>query len=274
MTKLVAGSLLVVLAAVAVVIWAHWRWNRAIDADVARLTASARGAGESVTAERMRSLPAPVQRYLVFSGVVGQPIPRIVRLGQRGRIRASAAAAWMEFAADEVYSTSPPGFVWKAFLPKRGMPAVLGRDEYLDGRGSILMKALGLYSVADEGGSEAMNDASLMRYLNEMAWFPAAYAGSNVAWRAVDDNSAEVTLTDRGRSASATMFFDEAGRPLNFRARRHNTATGRDEIWETPFTEYRSFGGVTVPTAGSGVWKLEGGDFTYIELEILDVAYE
>jgi len=273
MLKLATGLLIVAVIAAAFATWALWRWSRAIDAEIARLSASAQG-GEIVTGAMVRSLPEPVRRYLAFSGVVGRPIPRLVRLSQRGRIRSSAEASWMELVADEIYSTSPPAFVWKAFFPSRRLPVVLGRDEYLDGRGSILMKALGLLRIADEGGSEAMNDASLMRYLNEMAWFPAAYAGRNVAWRAIDENSAEVTLTDRGRSATATMFFDAEGRPVNFRARRYNTTTQRDELWETPFTQFGSFAGVTVPTAGRATWKLDGGDFTYIELEILAVAYE
>jgi hypothetical protein len=273
--KLIAGALLVVLvAAVAATLWAHWRWSRAVDADIARLLAGAGESGDIVTPGRVAALPPPVQRYLANSGVVGKAIPRIVRLSQRGRIRSAPEAAWMQLAGDEVYSTRPPAFVWKAFFPGRRFPIVLGRDEYLDGQGSILMKALGFYSVADEAGNVAMNDASLMRYLNEMVWFPAAFAGSNVAWRGIDENSAEVTLTDRGRSATATMFFDADGRPENFRALRYNTATRRDEMWETPFTRHGSFGSVNVPTAGSAVWKLAAGDFIYIELEILGIEYE
>ncbi len=274
MFKLIAGALLLVLVAVAVTLWAHWRWSRAIDADISRLLAGAGGSGDIVTPGTVAALPAPVQRFLAYSGVMGTPIPRTVRLSQRGRIRSAPEAVWMQLAADEVYSTHPPAFVWKASVPGRLFPAVLGRDEYLEGQGSILMKALGFYCIADEAGSVAMNDASLMRYLNEMVWFPAAFAGSNVAWRGIDENSAEVTLTDHGRSATATMFFDAEGRPVNFRARRYNTATRRDEMWETPFTRQGSFGGVNVPAAGRAVWKLAGGDFTYIELEILGVEYD
>lgn len=275
MLKLLAAALFVTLAAVAAVaILAHWRWSRAIDADIARLLAAAAEDGDVVTVERGGTLPAPVQRYVAYSGVIGRPIPRTVRLSQRGRIRSAPEAAWMQLAADEVYSTHPPAFVWKASFPGRNLPVVFGRDKYLDGEGSILMKALGLYRVADEGGGSAMNDASLMRYLNEMVWFPAAFAGRNVTWREIDANAAEVTLVDRGRRATATMFFDAEGRPVNFRALRYNTATRRNEIWETPFTRYGNFGGVNVPAAGSAVWKLAGGGFTYIELEILGIEYD
>lgn len=275
MFKLVAAALLlVIIAAVAVAILAQWRWSRAIDADIARLLAFAGTGGEVVTAEAVGGLPPPVQRYLAYSGVIGKPIPRVVRLAQRGRIRSGPEAAWMQLVAEEVYSTRPPAFVWKAFFPGRSLPVVLGRDEYLDGEGSIVMKAAGLYRVADEGGGDAMNDASLMRYLNEMVWFPAAFSGSNVAWRGIDENSAEVTLSDRGLTATATMFFDALGRPVNFKAQRYNTATRRNEMWETPFARYGSFGDVNLPTAGSAMWKLTGGDFTYIELEILGIQYD
>ncbi len=47
----------------------------------------------------------------------------------------------------------------------------MGRDEYLGGRGSIVMKMLALLPVADEHGEE-LGAAGLMRYLNEMMGSP------------------------------------------------------------------------------------------------------
>jgi hypothetical protein len=179
----------------------------------------------------------------------------------------------MNIEAEEHYSTDPPAFVWKAAFPTRNLPVVLGRDAYLDGNGSILMKVLSLFAVADERGAE-LNDAALMRYLNEMMWFPAAFLGRNVTWTAIDETSAGVTLHDRGRSATATMFFDADGRPVNFRAKRFNTTTRQLETWETPISAYGAFEGLNLPSKGQAVWKLAGGEFAYVELEILTVSYD
>jgi hypothetical protein len=258
--------------AVAVIAVAHLWFGRSVEADVRRLAAAAQPV-PVVDPAKIAGLPPTVQRYLAWSGVVGKPIPSTVRLTQRGRIRSSAEAGWMAFEAVEVYSTRPPGFVWRAFFRRRSMPVVFGRDEYLDGQGSIVMKMLGLYPVADARGDE-LGPAGLTRYLNEAMWFPAAYLGDNVTWEAIDDRSARVTISDRGMTASGIFFFDAAGRPVNFRAPRYNTATGKVETWETPLTAYGQLAGANVPTGGTGVWKLADGDLAYIELEVTDIAYD
>jgi hypothetical protein len=204
--------------------------------------------------------------------VVGTAIPGIVRVRQHGRIRSSPAAAWMNWEATEVYSTQPPAFVWRAYLPRKRLPVVIGRDEYLQGEGSILMKAAAIYPVADERG-EALGAAGLMRYLNEMIWFPAAFLGSNVTIGPADEDSFTATIADRGTTVTATLFVDGEGRLVNFRARRFNTATGRLEVWETPMTHHGERAGSQVPVAGSAVWKLADGDFAYIELSVDAVSY-
>jgi hypothetical protein len=274
MVKIVIGVLIFIAAgAVLLVFWSYRRWNDAIGADIRRLTASAARDVVVVTEAMLAPLPAPVQRYLRYSGVVGKPIPATVRLTQRGRIRSAPTASWMNLEATEYYSTQPPAFVWKASLPTRSLPFVLGRDEYLDGKGSILMKMLAVYRVADESGGP-LGEAALMRYLNEMTWFPAAFLGSNVTWRGIDDASAEVTLSDRGMTATAALFLDVEGRLTNFRAERFNTGTQSRETWETPITGYGEFAGRRLPSRGAAVWRLRDGDFTYIELEISDVSYD
>ncbi|HHY50690.1 MAG TPA: hypothetical protein GYA10_13190 [Alphaproteobacteria bacterium] len=263
---IVAAALLAGLAA-------NRLWNGEIDREIAQLEAAASPATAVVTREMLEAVPAPVRRYLAHSGVVpGTPIPRLVRLTQQGRIRSAPEAPWMPFEAVQTYSTAPPAFVWKMWMPARAAPLVLGRDAYLGGVGSTVIKALSAFPLADQRG-EAMNEASLMRYLNEMMWFPAAFLGDNVRWRALDDRSAEVTLTDRGMSATATLLFAPDGRLERFRATRYNTGTGSLETWETPLGADALLGGLTLPSRGAATWKLGAGDFTYIELDVTEIVF-
>lgn len=256
------------------VIAAAYLWfDREMRDEIARLESGARDPVRVVTAEMIAGLPEPAQRYFKHAGVIGQPMPRIVRLTQRGRIRSSAEASWMAFEAEETYSTNPPGFVWRAWLPSRSTPVALGRDLYLEGAGSILIKMAALFPLADEQGN-FLKAAGLMRYLNEMAWFPAALLGENVAIMPIDDSSFGVAVSDRGMTAEAVMIVDAEGRLRNFRARRYNTGTRSMEVWETPLTDEGPLAGLTLPTRGSAVWKLAGGDLTYIELEVISLAYE
>lgn len=251
----------------------YWMFASSIASDLEVLTRAAKDPGVTVTETMLAELPPPAQRYFRLAGVLGQPIPRIVHITQKGRIRGSATDNWMNFEADETYSTNSPAFVWRAYFPTMAAPVALGRDEYLEGKGSIVMKLLAVLPLADEHGAE-LAAAGLMRYLNETMWFPAALLGANVRITAVDDVSFRATLSDRGLSAEAVYIVDGQGRLVNFRARRFDTGTNAMGTWETPVAGYRSINGLNLPSAGSAVWKRDGGDFDYIELEVSGISYE
>jgi hypothetical protein len=272
--RIAAGLVtILVITGVVVIALAYWQFTRAIAVDLVRLSSDARSAGALITDAMLAPLPPAAQRYFRYAGVVERPVPRLVRLTQKGRIRNSETASWMDFEADETYSTSPPAFIWRAWLPARVMPVALGRDEYLEGKGSILIKLLSLVPVADEHG-EQLAAAGLMRYLNESMWFPSALLGPNAAISPVDDSTFRVTLTDRGMTAEALFVVDGEGRLVTFRAQRFNTASNSVESWETPVAGYRSMNGLNLPTTGSAVWKRPAGDLTYIELEVTSLSYE
>lgn len=274
MKPILLSILALLLVAAAFIAFSGWRWSRAIDAESRDLAAAAKPGGTIVTDAAVEALPAPIRRFLRKAGVVGEPIPTVVRLKQKGRMRGSPAAAWMPFEADQVYSIDPPRFVWRANFPSRSLPLVFGRDFYRDGDSGITMKALGVWPVADLRGGE-LGEAGLMRFLNEMMWFPAAYLGANVSWKALDDRSAEVSISDHGLTATAVVLFDENDDLVNFRALRYNTDTLSLEAWETPISRHGPLAGLSaLPLQGQAVWKLPDGDFAYIELDIAELSYE
>ena len=96
---------------------------------------------------------------------------------------------------------------------------------YVDGQGSMLVKALSLFSVVDAQGVE-IDQGAMMRYLSEMVWFPSAFLLGNVSFEAVDEGSARVTLTDQGRTASGTLTVDPDGRLTGFVAERYRMVGG------------------------------------------------
>jgi hypothetical protein len=268
------GIGVVALVAIVVVAASYVWFTGEISREVDRLRATALPPSPAlVTEAAVAALPEPAQRYLHHAGVVGQPIPRLVTLRQKGRLRASTADNWMPFEADETYSLNPPAFVWRASFQVPMAPVVLGRDEYHECSGSIRMKMLALLPIADEHGPE-MGPAGLMRFLNEMMWFPAGLLGSNVVISPDGDNSFTATLTDHGLTAVATFFVDADGQLVNFRARRFSSATRALETWETPVGRYGELAGLRLPATGSAVWKLPSGDLDYIELEVTGVAFE
>ncbi len=143
-----------------------------------------------------------------------------------------------------------------------------------EGKGKMSIKLLGLISIADASGLE-MNQASLVRYLNEIIWFPTAFLNDYIQWEPINSNSAKATISVNGLTASAVFYFNESGELENFITERYRDDHGQLvlETWSTPITEYKEINGVRIPTKGDAVYNLSSGDFKYIEVELTDIEY-
>ena len=251
-------------------------FSRLVQTDVQALLGHAStGDARTVTEELLTGLPAPVRRYLTWTGIIGKPLIHTVYLRQHGKIRPGKGQLWLPLDAEEYYAVQPPGFVWDALLHLGPLPVGRARDMYQRGRGSMLIKAASLVTVANASG-EAMDQGSMLRYLNEMMWFPTALLGNNVSFEAVDDTSARVTLTDHGRTATATLRFDEEGRLIEFVAKRSAMASSGSRLatWSVPVIEYGEVEGLRLPVRVKAVWKLADGDLDYIDVRITQLQYE
>ncbi len=81
-------------------------------------------------------------------------------------------------------------------------------------------------------------------------------------------------MSHRDLSDSATVVFDDDGRPTTMTADRYAREHGAVVPWSTPLTEYGEFGGVRVPTAGEAPYRSADGDLPYNRLRITDMAYD
>jgi hypothetical protein len=226
-----------------------------------------------VTERDLASLPAPVQRWLRWAGVVGTRRAAAIRIEQRGDFRLAEDRGWIPFAAEQVFTTDPPGFIWKARMTMARVLVVAGRDRYVDGEAGIRMRLLWLVPVADSRGP-GLDQGALARYLGEVVWFPTAALSDLVTWEPVDERSSRATIRYGETTASGTFTFDEEGRPTGFASRRYNDARKRDEDFSVSMTARGEFEGVRIPVAGNGVWHYDTGDFEFIRWRIADVRYD
>jgi len=268
----VAGVALLAASAVAV---ARVAFEREIAGEIDDLfTARAANPPSVVTEADLAGLPEPVQRWLRASGVIGKERPSIVRLKYEGDFRLSEDKSWMPYQSETYYTTDPPAFLWRVKMEMFPLVSIVGRDRYCDGDGGIRMRLLGFIPVADKAGG-ALNQGSLLRYLGETVWFPAAVLSPHITWEPIDAHAARATMTYRGVSGSLTFFFDADGRVVRQEAAdRYNDARGGPERWSIPITAWGQFGNVRVPTEGEGVWNYDTGDFTYIRWRVTDVEYD
>lgn len=229
---------------------------------------------DTITDDLIAGLPAPVRRYMRHAGVVGQPRIKTVYLKYKGQFRLGADKPWMPMQADQVYRVESPGFQWKATFKMFGLPLLTGVDTYSDGEGRMFGKMAGLFTVFDASGDELLQ-GTMLRYLQEMMWFPTAYLEPYITWDAVDDHAADVTFTHDGKQVTGRFYFDDEGRILSFIAERYAEKNGTYalETWATPVTEYATFNGLNIPCVGHGVWYMPEGDLDYVNLRLTQVDY-
>jgi len=270
---LIAVGSIIVMAVSSVTI-GNIIFKRKVNSEVAELLTKVRETKSNIiTEEGLEGLPEPVQKYLRYTGAIGKEKTEAVRLKQKGSFR-QGDRPWMPFEAEQYYTTNPPSFIWIADMKAFPLLSVKGRDMYYQGKGNMLIKISPFVTIADARGKE-IDQGTLVRYLNEVMWFPSAYLNDYVKWESIDSTSAKATITYGGVTASAILYFDDEGKLTNFVAQRYMMEDEKYslETWATPIEEYREINGLRLPVKGEGVWKLDSGDFPYIRVEITDIEY-
>jgi len=266
---------LAVVAAVAAALLLGSRvlFERRIDREIDALLADARRATPRIVTERdLEALPAPVQRWLRGSNVLGTGVPSTVRLRQDGQFQLEGRG-WMPFSAEQYFTIDPPGFLWKASFRMAPMLSVAGRDRYRSGEGSIEMRVLSLAPVANESGG-GLNQGAMLRFLGEIQWFPAAALADYIRWDGVDPDTAIATMRCNGVTGSMTIRFDSDGRAIESSAMRYNDSRGRNERWVNRNDTFGEFHGIRVPVTGEARWDYETGPLPYIRWRITAIEQD
>jgi hypothetical protein len=265
-TEAKAGTLVNIVLGLAILVgWAHERFAK--DGEALARDVLGRGSAQAtsvVEPQELAKLPVPVQGWLNGVGVVGKPRDRSVRLQQEGGLRTSADGNFMPAQADQYFNVLEPNFVWRVRVAMFHVP-VYGRDSYIDGKGRMLIKALGLAPIVDAEGSE-IDQGTLLRFLAEMVWYPSAALAPYIRWEAIDPASARATMTHAGVSGSADFFFDAQGRIERIAALRYmqqDDGAATLQRWVVHPAKWEMRDGVLVPVEGEVTWELKDGDFTY-----------
>lgn len=271
-TRIANAIVAVPIFAAATIVFGRVAFTRRISREIDRLLAGVVATKTNPVSDAdLTELPEPVQRWLRYAGVVGTPRPVVVRLKQEGELRLGDKG-WIPFTAEQYYRLDPPGFIWEANATMSPLLTIVGRDSFVDGRGSIDMRLLGVVPVAKQSGPD-LDRGALMRYLNEIMFFPAGAISPYITWERIDTSSARATLNDRGLSATATFVFDDQGRLTTMVAERYDGEVGAVRPWSTPISAYGELGGMRVPIAGEAVYARETGDYPYIRIRITALEY-
>jgi hypothetical protein len=152
---------------------------------------------------------------------------------------------------------------------------VVGRDKFENGKGEMLIKVLSLLPVVNIKGNAKINTAALQRYLGEIVWFPSEAVSPYITWETINDFSARATMTYKGITGSGTFFFDESGNFEKFTAMRYMGGEEDSQLkeWTIVARESTDMNGINIPVNMTATWKLENGDWTWLQLELTDISY-
>jgi hypothetical protein len=271
--SIVAG---IVLIAILAVLISTWFFGRRVRSEMQQMAATAAPPAASPATE-LAELPAPVQRYFAFAGVLDHAPVRLAYMRHGGTFRASVDGAWMPIVGEELFSVNPPGFVWKGVINMAPGVAVTARDYYIAPRGNMLIRALGLVTIDDAKGP-AVDQGSMMRYFAEIAWLPTALLpGPHVQWKAIDDTTARLIVSDAEHREELTVAFDAEGWIVSITSPARTFKSGNVERvapWGGVYSDYREVDGLQIPFSAEVIWHFPEGDLSYARFELTEVLFD
>jgi len=230
---------------------------------------------ELVTENDLRNLPAPVQRRIQTTGMLGKPKIKSGKVVQHALMKLKPEQKdWIRAEALQYTTTEVPAFIWTVDM--RMMPGVCikGRDKFENGTGEMLIKMNSLINIVNEKGDK-LDMGTLQRFLGELVWFPSLALSPYIQWEAIDDYSSKATMTYQGTAGSGVFYFNEQGDFVKFIAMRYhgNEPDSRTYPWVLTVDAYTHFNGIKVPSHMKATWELEKGSWTWLDLEIKDIRY-
>jgi uncharacterized protein DUF6544 len=152
-----------------------------------------------------------------------------------------------------------------------GVIPVVGWDTYLNGRGRLRIRPLGLITIEDAAGPE-YDLGELVTYLNDAVLIaPSMLLIPEVSWIPVGADSFDVALTDHGRTVTGRVVVDDQGAPTEFTTSDRFCADPDHPRrlmrarWTTPVTGWDVIDGRPLPVRGQATWQLPQGPFTYAD---------
>lgn len=264
----------VIILLVAVAGFGTWRFENRFRADVRESLARVQSLPTPIITEAdLAPLPPPVQRYLRYVGVVGQPRIRNMRVTFRGEMR-DREQDWFAFTSEQYSFFDVPERFFFMRARVKGLPTT-GYHVYQEGSAGMHIKVLSLFPVVDLS-DDTLYRAETVTWFNDLCLLaPGALIDPRITWEAYDSASAQARYTTPdGVSITATLHFDAEGRLIDFESDdRYDVSTQQQLRFSTPLAQYRDFGELRLTGYGEAVWHYPEGKFAYGRFHTQEVHY-
>lgn len=230
------------------------------------------GAPPTFRAEMLDGHAEPVRRYFTAAIAEGTPLHGAVTLEMRGTIR---LGRWLPFRAEQILAPQV-GTLWKASVA--GL--MWGSDRYLEGRGAMVWKLLGLIPIVHDR-SRNIAQSTAGRAAGESIWAPTATVPPAVHWTSPAHDRLHAEFSIDGVPFALDHRIDDAGLLRESHFKRWGDPD-RSGVWrpctfgvEVP--ESRSFGPLMIPSRGRAGWlggndRFDDGEFFRFEITRCDLV--
>lgn len=221
-------------------------------------------------------VPEPVKRYFNYTFVDEITPYRYVSLTASGDFRRPLTEGFNPTTAEQVIAINTPALMFSATTTMPLKTWARAYDFFANGEMVMKAKILSTVTVVEEFATPKLNQISLRRWLLESALYPQALLPSNsIKWQAIDDNSARVTVSDRGVSASMVAHFDEIGRMTKMVAEEDGDLTtpyhGSGE--QVSRGDYRLVAGQMIPHQFTISRAAKGETYPFWQGQIMNIKF-
>jgi uncharacterized membrane protein YbaN (DUF454 family) len=262
-----------ILLIVAFVALSSWRFESIYRKDVANGLARTAAIVTPLLQENdLAHLPAPVQSYLRYAGVVGQPKVKNFRLTFQGEMR-EKGKDWFPFTTEQYNFFDDPRRLFFMKANFKGLPTH-GYHAYLDGAAQMQIKVLSLIPVVNLQGKDLFQ-AETVTFFNDLCLYaPAALIDKNIQWEALDEYSVKAVFQNRGVQITAILHFNAQGQLINFVSDDRIDVNQQKTIrFSTPISDYQNWNDYQLASYGEAVWHYPDGAFCYGKFHLQSIEY-
>ena len=227
-----------------------------------------------ISTEDIMRLPQPIQRYMNYAGVAGKERLFNFNLAFAGDFKLGPKQDWMQITTDQYNFMQEPTRLFYIQGSKMGL-RISGRDAYLNGKGNMFGKMLGI-TLFDERGPE-MDIGELVTFLNDQVVVAPGCINDRLEWEEINDDCCRVSISHAGIRVSAKLFVNKQGELVNFETTDRFFKSEKGEMvqcrWSTPLSDYKEQNGVMMCSRGRAIWHTENGPYEYARFTIQQVRF-
>ena len=221
------------------------------------------------TSDQLKDLPLVVQGYFKHVLTEGQHYISKVYLTHNGKFKSGKHKKWSRIKGRQYFSAWKPGFIWKGQIAG----FVSATDKFINGTGGLTIKIFDFITIGKSKGKH-IDQGELLRWLGESFWFPTNLIPSeHLSWEPIDDQTAKLIFNYYELNLNYIVKFNEKHEIVRLETERYMNEKSL-KPWFGECSNYREVDGIKVPFNIKATWKLEDGDFNYVDFNITEIKFD